>query len=841
MKKIIPFLLLFVAGSAAAQIPSPAAFLGYEPGSHYTPHYRIVQYFEAVAKASPATMKLEQYGTTNAGRPLLMSYISSAENISNLENIRLNNLKIAGLENGVADMANAKAIVWLSYNVHGNEPSSSEAAMVTLYEMVTSNTTNAKEWLKNTVVIIDPCINPDGRDRYVNWFNNAVGATPNPDPQAREHIEPWPQGRTNHYNFDLNRDWAWQTQIETQQRVKKYNLWMPQIHVDYHEQGYNEPYYFAPAAEPFHEVITPWQREFQTNIGRNHARYFDAKGWLYFTRERFDLLYPSYGDTWPTYNGAVGMTYEQGGHSKGGLAIVNEDGDTLTLQDRVMHHYTTGISTVEISSLNATKLIENYKKFFDNAKASGVGEYKTFVVKGKGNEGKIKTMTELLKRNGIDFGYANGGTASGFNYFNTKTETFNLESGDLVINTTQPRGNMVKVLFEPKSKVTDSATYDITAWAIPYAYGIQAYAVKEKLASVPTYLTPFLTAINKGEVYGFIKPWESLDDVRFLTALMKKGIKVRQTGKATEANGKKYPAGSLIIIRTSNKSVPDFQNVVVDVAARLNVRLDVVGTGFMDKGADFGSPEVKTLWAPKVACLTGDGVSSGGAGEVWFYFEKEINYPITMINARDADGVDWKRFDVLIVPDGNYRNLFAKDGALKSWVQQGGRLVTIADAVTQLAEADWGIKLKKDGDENDKEKEKPGYDDIKFFAESEHDDLKLSNPGSIFKVAMDSTHPLAYGFPGFYYTLKGGTDVFEFLKEGWNVGTIKKDSQVAGYAGIKAREKLKDGTLIGQLDIGRGSVVFLADDPLFRSFWQNGKLLFSNAVFLVGQGGGFHL
>jgi Zinc carboxypeptidase len=838
MKKILPVLLLFATVSVVAQIPSPASFLGYELGDHYTPHYKIVQYFEAVAKATPATMKLEQYGATNGGRPLLLSYISTAENISNLENIRLNNLRLAGLETGSGDVANAKAIVWLSYNVHGNETSSSEAAMAMLYEMVTSATTNTKEWLKNTIVIMDPCINPDGRDRYVNWYNSVVGPTPNPDPQSREQNEPWPGGRSNFYNYDLNRDWAWQTQIETQQRIKKYNIWMPQIHVDYHEQGYNESYYFAPAAEPFHEVITPWQREFQTSIGRNHARYFDAKGWLYFTRERFDLLYPSYGDTWPTYNGSVGMTYEQGGLGRG-LAIVNRDGDTLTLKDRLTHHYTTGISTVEIASLNAGKLVDNFKKFFDNAKANGVGEYKTFVVKSKGNEGKMKTLTEMLKSNGIEFGYANAGTANGYNYFNTKTESFSLETGDLVINTTQPRGTMAKVLFEPKSKVTDSATYDITAWAIPYAYGLQSYAVKEKLASNPTYVVPFLTAINKGDVYGFIKPWESLDDVRFLTALMKKGIKVRQTAKATEVNGKKYPAGSLIIIRTSNNGVANFQNTVVDEAAKLNVRLDVVGTGFMDKGADFGSGDVKTLWAPKVACLTGEGVSSLRAGEVRFYFEKEINYPLTLINAADAGRVDWKRFDVLIMPDGNYRNLFAKDGAIKTWVEEGGLLVTMERAVNQLAAADWGLKLKKD--DNDKDKEKPGYDDLKKYTESERDNLKESNPGSIFKLEMDNSHPLAYGYPDFYYTLKEGTDVFEFLKEGWNVGYIKKDNQVAGFTGVKAKEKLKDGTLIGQMDMGRGSIVFLADDPLFRSFWQNGKLLFANAVFLVGQGGGFKL
>jgi hypothetical protein len=235
--------------------------------------------------------------------------------------------------------------------------------MKTAFCMLDPANTKTKNWLKNELVIMDPCINPDGRDRYVNWFNSVVSIVPNPQTAAREHQEPWPGGRTNHYNFDLNRDWAWQSQQESRFRLKLYNEWLPMVHVDFHEQGFNEPYYFAPAAEPFHEVITPWQREFQLLIGKNNAKYFDANGWLYFTKERFDLLYPSYGDTYPTYNGAIGMTFEQGG-IRGGLAVINEDGDTLTLADRLEHHYTTGLSTVEIASNNSSKLVSEFKKYF---------------------------------------------------------------------------------------------------------------------------------------------------------------------------------------------------------------------------------------------------------------------------------------------------------------------------------------------------------------------------------------------------------------------------------------------------------------------------------------------
>tara|TARA_R110002124_G_scaffold273595_1_gene443065 strand:- start:1051 stop:1938 length:888 start_codon:yes stop_codon:yes gene_type:complete len=278
--------------SFAQKIQSPNAFLGYDIGTEFSRHHQVVDYFKAVANALPNQVKLEQYGKTNERRPLYLAYVSSKANIKNLETIRENNLKNTGLLEG-SPTATDVAIVWLSYNVHGNEASSTEAAMLTLYKLLTER----KDLLENTVVIIDPCINPDGRDRYVNWYNETASQPYDIDRQASEHNEPWPGGRPNHYLFDLNRDWAWATQVETQTRLIAYNKWMPHIHVDFHEQGINEPYYFAPAAEPFHEIISDWQRDFQTEIGKNHAKYFDAEGWLFFTRESFDLLYPSYGDT----------------------------------------------------------------------------------------------------------------------------------------------------------------------------------------------------------------------------------------------------------------------------------------------------------------------------------------------------------------------------------------------------------------------------------------------------------------------------------------------------------------------------------------------------------------
>ncbi len=830
--------LLLITGISFAQLKSPEEFLGYQIGSRYTPHFKVVNYFNHVAANS--NIKLEQYGETNEGRPLLLAFISSPENIKNLEAIRINNLRLANLskDKAAAIEENAPAIVWLSYNVHGNETSSSEAAMLTLFALVDPSNTKTKEWLKNTVVIIDPCLNPDGRDRYVNWFNSVTGIDMNPKRIAREHREPWPGGRTNHYNFDLNRDWVWQTQLESKQRIKMYIKWMPQVHVDYHEQGVNNPYYFAPAAEPFHEVITPWQRDFQTTIGKNHAKYFDKNGWLYFTKIRFDLFYPSYGDTYPIYNGSIGMTYEQGGIG-GGLGVINSEGDTLTLADRVAHHFTTSLSTVEISSINAGRLIKEFHKYFNDAVNTGVGEYKTYIIKkDTKNVERIEKLVQLLDNNGIEYGVGTGATAKGFNYISGKEEAFTAGASDIVIPSQQPRSSMVKVLFEPKSKLSDSATYDITAWSLPYAYGLNTFATKEKLATGGVW--PAIVKVYNAETeYGYVLPWNGVKSVKVVGRLLQKGIVPRYAEQPFEINGNKFDRGAVIIIKTSNtKFGNNLWATVREVAEADNIRLYTITSGFVDKGFDFGSDMVHTIKPPRVALITGEGIGSNAAGEIWHFFESQLQYPLTLINVADMSRANWNEFDVIIMPDGNYRFLGNKEELdnFKEWINKGGRVVALEGAVAQLAKAELGIKQKKTEETTkDKKDSASTYASLKNYEDRERDAISGTTPGSIWKVKLDNTNPLAFGYPDYYYTLKQDDIVYEFMKEGWNVGVIKKENQVAGFVGATLQPKLKDGLLFGQLPMGNGCISYLADDVMFRSFWENGKLLLCNAVFLSGQ------
>lgn len=821
---------------AYTQTPAPEAYLGYKPGEKFTPHYKIVDYLTHLATGNPHRVKLVNYGATNEGRPLMTLFISSEENIRKLEDIRQNNLRLANMSRDKAmPIENTPVIVWLSYNVHGNEASSSEAAMVTAYELLNPANSKVKDWLHNTVVVIDPCVNPDGRDRYINWYNSVVGIKYNPALDAREHREPWPGGRTNHYYFDLNRDWVWQTQVESKKRMKLYQEWLPQIHVDFHEQGINSPYYFAPAAQPYHEVITPWQRDFQVTIGKNNAKYFDEQGWLYFTKEIFDLYYPSYGDTYPLYNGAVGMTYEQAGGGAAGLGALKKEGDTLTLTDRLTHHFTAGMSTIEISSLNADRLIHEFRKFFNNAVSNGTGGFKTYIIKREaGDPQRVTALLNLLDNNQIRYGIAKG-AVKGYNYFTGKDETVAIEAGDIVINNNQPKSTLLNVLFEPKSKLVDSATYDITAWSLPYVYGLKTWGVKERIQLTGEYGKADAVVNESVGSYGYIIPWEGVQSARVVSQLLQKGVRLRFANEDFESNGKVFKAGSIIILKTSNGSFGgNLWNTVDEICNRESLTIYPVNSGLVDKGYDFGSSNVRYLKPPKIALLAGDGINANAAGEVWFFIERELEYPVTLLKPDDLMRADFRDIDVLILPDGRYP--FLKDASylkLKSWIENGGKLIAMENAVATLAKMDTsGIVFKKsvhDDEEDDI------YAPLKKFKDYERESISYSTPGSIFKVHLDNTHPLAFGYPDYYFTLKMDDNLYQYLSDGWNVGVIKKDDLIAGFVGSKLKKQLMDGLVLGVQDMGRGSVVYLTDNVLFRNFWQNGKLLFCNALFLVGQ------
>jgi hypothetical protein len=934
-------LLIFIAGLAHFHsgdahagtggpdgLQSPERFLGYDAGDRFTRHHDIVAYFRHVAGQSPY-VHLKEYGESYRHRPLIAVFVSSEENLRALDTIRVNNRRMSGLEPGEVEGRTA-AILWMSYGIHGNESSSPEAAMWTLHALASGmaagsavDAANAGDrgqvrgsapavltggwdpsadiagWLENSVVVIDPVLNPDGRERYVNWFDQTQGRFPDPRLETREHTEPWPGARSNHYYFDLNRDWAWQTQIESKQRIAFYNLWMPHVHADFHEMFTND-YYFPPAAEPFHSAITPWQREFQHKIGHGLAARFDDRHERYFTAEIFDLFYPGYGDTWPTFNGAIGMTYEQMGHGRAGTKMIDRHGDTLTLADRIRNHHVAGLSTVEVTAQNSERLVREFREYFRRAQQEPDGRWSAFVVSGENHPDRIMTLLNYLDRQEIRYYTAEEGRRfTGRHYATGEEQRPRTAGSDIVIPVRQPKSVLTHVLFDPDPGVVlaDSNTYDITAWALPYAFGLEAWATADRVrttdepvrtstsyrplagtggrntgggvanleaeygaAKVQAELGTQINGeqsvgeqkVNDAADYAWLLAWGDVRDAAFVAGLLSRDVRMSITERPITIAGRTWPSGSVVVTRRANRHLGDrLPGIIDNQAARHDRRVQAVATGLSDSGVDLGSPQVHPLEKPVAAVPSGDGINSASLGEIRHFFDYTLEYPLAVFDKHRFSGFPLEEYNVLLLPDGSYTGWQESDwDRIMEWVRKGGRLIALPGALRPLSSReDVALTLRRfepgtagiandaasakgpaTRPEDSPDEEFPAYGTR--FEDRHRQTLTRQISGAVFRVELDDSHPLAWGIGSTYATLKRGTVLPELLEDGWNVARIAAENPLlGGWAGQDAQQLAAGSLVAGSLTTGEGQIVILADNPLFRGFWRNGQLLFSNALF----------
>lgn len=838
MKYLIISIIIFFSSLGkqifSQNLSSPESFLGYNLGDKFTYHHDVIRYFETV-DAQSDYVQLEKYGSSIEGRPLMVAYVSTPQNLKRLDAIKKSNIAKTGITKE-PQLIDQPVIVWLSYNIHGNEAVSSETAMKTLHELIANATGKYKDWLDKVVVVIDPCLNPDGHVRYVQFYTQRVGAKPNPNLSSWEHAEPWPGGRPNHYLFDLNRDWAWQTQKESKERIVILNSWMPHVHIDFHEMGINSPYYFAPSAAPIHEDVTEWQRNFQEITGQNVGKYFDANSWLYYKGEVFDLFYPSYGDTYPTFNGAVGMTYEQGGSYAAGLAGINAEGDTVTLKSRIEHHHIAGLASIEAAVRERDRLLSEFENYFKKSISNPPGKYKSYVVK-ENNQAKRKRFLEYLDRNGIQYGFGSGSaSAKAFSYSKGSDMSVQLSDDDILIPGKQSKAILVKVIFEPQTTIVDSVTYDITAWSLPYAWGLDAYASETALAAkatAPKEKTK-ISEVGPARPVAYIFEWNDIADVQFLSACLQKGLKPRVSSKAFTLEGKDYKPGTLVLPRTGHESLgADFDTQVKTLATQHNRNFHAVSSAYTAKGSSFGAESVSLIKPLKVGLLSGQGTAVNNVGEIWHFFDETIDYPLEIIEKQNFRTSQLDKLDVLILASGQYGDLFSESNAevIKTWIRGGGKLILMESAVSQAADK----KLFSISKKEDKSEEKSDTVVLIKYADRETTFVSSSNQGSIIKVKLDNTHPLAFGYDETYHSLKTNEQLYKYLPEGWNVGIAEKKPIVNGFVGNKLKKQMENFLVFGAEDLGRGQVIYFCDNPLFRSFWENGKLLFANAVFMTGR------
>ncbi|MCB0278718.1 MAG: zinc carboxypeptidase, partial [Calditrichaeota bacterium] len=565
---------LFSSTEANSAIRSPKDFLGYEIGDYYTPHYRVVNYFKYLNQAAKNQSKLIEYGKTYEQRSLNILIISSAANMAILEDYREANLALANGKNA----AETPVFVWLAYNVHGNETSSSEAAMMTAYHLLAATDQQTKSFLDNAIIVIDPMINPDGRDRFVNWFQHTVGKQANADPNSIEHFEPWPGGRTNHYYFDLNRDWTWASQVETQQRLKIYHQYKPQVYVDFHEMGYNSSYFFFPAAKPFSPYYPESTQKWGKVFGEGNAKMMSRFGRLFYTAQWFDLFYPGYGDSYPSLIGSIGMTYEQGGHSSGGKLVEREDGTQLSLLERASNHYHTSMATIETAVTNKKNLLTDFSRFFKDAlNTADKQNFESYIIDSKA--ANYDLFLNVLSYHDIDLTYVDGRqtvTANG------RKQT--LTNGQAIVSIKQPNYRLIRTLFDDRVAIPDTAFYDISAWSLPVSFNVPVYKTSDRIKVKTTMAKTPVTFVKSEYAYAFVPI--ANNTLKFLDQLQRHKIRTRFANKEFTQNGQHFPAGTVLLSNFRNQDISDYHSIVERLAKQFDVQMVALSNGLSDDGID---------------------------------------------------------------------------------------------------------------------------------------------------------------------------------------------------------------------------------------------------------------
>ncbi|HUS19822.1 MAG TPA: M14 family zinc carboxypeptidase [Terriglobales bacterium] len=863
-------------------IPTLEKVLGYKMGEDFTSHHLLTSYYQALAAASPR-VKIEAYGKTAEGRPLNLVIISSPENLARLAAIkesvaRLNDPRKTNQADADAIAASTPVIVFLSYGVHGNEASSAEAAMQVAYELAASQDTANLERLQNSVIVIDPLVNPDGRERFVQGYRSVKGANAISDRFAAEQQERWPSGRYSHYLFDLNRDWTWQSQAETRARVAAYRSWSPQLHVDYHEMGSGGSYHFAPPAEPILDSLnTPMHKKWFELYGKANAQAFDQQGFRFFTHENYDLFYPGFGDSWPLLNGAIGMTFEQAG-GRAGLSLELADNQrTLTLRDRALRHFVTSLATIDVTVKNRVERLKDYYAFRKSAITMGEQSAERFVyIVPGGDAERAERLVNSLLRQGIEVQQAKGEfeAARLTNYWGQKFANKKLSSGAYVVDMAQPLGYLVRALLEREAKLESTFFYDVTAWSMPFAAGVEAYtggpAGRGEFKPVTAAVTRTGALEGAQEATAFVFSSEPMSSVRLLGYLLQADIKVFTSTQAFKQSGHNFPIGSLIVPTESNPPQLGFK--LKALAQKAGAVVYAVNSTRSDSGVDLGSNRVRFLRKPKIAVLMDSPVSATDYGFIWHSLEQVYDVPFTPIKVENLGAADLNSYNVIILPPdqgegrGYARAISSIGNRLGDWVRNGGVLVGIRggavfaskkrsglSSVTYkfLARADEEARIEEE--KTAPKKDEPGSSEpppppskeeiekerasrlerkLRKYADKEKELQRESVPGTILKTQLDNTHPLGYGMAEQLAILDQDAPILELSDKGDNIAYFPKEGvKLSGFITAENEKKLGLTAYAIRERQGRGFVILFADNPVFRGFWDATDRLLLNAIY----------
>jgi hypothetical protein len=862
------------------KIPTVRQVLGYEAGDKVTSHAGLMKYMEALAAAAPTRIKIFEYGESWEGRKLIYAAVGSEANIRRLAEIKSGVQRIADpRKTPEAEahriIANLPAVIWLSYGVHGNEISSPDAALLTAYHLLASRGDKmVDDILAKTVVLLDPTQNPDGRDRFVNYYEQARGLSPDSSQLAAEHNEPWPGGRANHYLFDLNRDWLALTQPEIASQVRVLREWYPLVYVDLHEMGAEATYFFTPESDPYNPHLTSTQRESLSLFGKNNSKWFDKYGFDYFTREQYDAFYPGYGASWPCYYGALAMTYEQA--STRGLIVKRSDESVLTFRDTVRQHFVASLSTLETSAVNREKLLNDFYRYRVTAIEEGKSEpIKEYILPRGRDAGATDKLAGILMEHGVEVNRAKAPFTSGGRQY---------PAGTYVVPMAQPAKRFIRTLLDPQTAMDDkfiaaeeqrrklkqrTEIYDVTAWSLPLLFNVEAVA--SSAVSEGSFEPAKATRILPGEMHGssatvaYLVPWGSQSAGRLLAAALLRDLKVHSTDRGFTQNGAKFPEGSLIFKVAGNPA--DLGDQLARLARETGADVYATNSGWVDDGVNFGSRWVVNVRKPAIAMAWDTPAQSGSAGAARFVLERQYGYPVTTIRTSQLAGADLSKFQVLVLPSGgNYAGALGDAGIerVKSWVSSGGTVVALGDAVGFLANSK--VDLLPLVQENAlREGESAGgggrggsaaaggegsggrggagrAPGTAIASEADFEKVTRANaelpdsvPGAIARARVKPDFWLTAGLGDTVYTMVEGRAIYAPIKADRGVNAVYFDAAdklvASGHLWAENKKQLAFKPLVVTGNSGRGVVIGFTQDPNFRAIEDGLNLLFLNAVF----------
>lgn len=897
----IPF---YSNGTYDTSIPTAQDVLGFEIGERPTRYHETVSYIKVLAEKSPLVNLYEQ-GETHQGRKLYYLTVTSAKNNSEIEKIKNNLSKLADTRklSSVSEandiISSSPAVAVMMYSIHGDEVSGTDASLQLVYQLAAGTDETTKKLLDELVIVIYPMENPDGRERFNGQLETWSGQVKISDTQSLPHSGVWPSGRTNHYHFDLNRDWFILSQPESRSRVKTILEWSPQLVVDAHEMGSFSSFLFNPPREPINpnmdkRIVKAWDL-----YAAGQAEAFDKYGWSYYTREWLEEWYPGYGSSWPSYAGAVSILYEQAGTS--GLAVKRPDGQELTFRESVHHQFISSLANLKTLADNRTELLKDYyeinKQALNKSRKDGI---KSFIIDPADNPTRVNKLVEVLTFQGIEVYKSDEElTINGKSYWDKKSGSFKLSSGAYIIPVQQPRQDLVNAIFEFDTRMNNyflkterenlekgkgTRLYEVTAWSIPLAYGVNAYASTEIPSSNKNLVKEVEKAggklISSGAKYGYVIEYKDDNVIDALLMMFDKDYQIQSAEKPFTVNGRSYDRGTLLLRNVENPEL--VESDLADLAKQTGVSITGVNTALAQKGTDLGGGNFTLLEKPKTAMLIGGSLSLYNYGAMRYLFDYELGMKVSSLNALYLGNTDLRKYNVIIIPSLRggpemLKQMIGKKGVkkLKDWVTNGGTLIAIGASAAALADSSMSVskvKLRRQNisklanyqkafmqesniknitidslaiwEGQVKESSKTNNDktvnpDIKNLTASDKEALKFSPRGAILRVDLNEEHWLNYGIGSKVPALVSGSYSFLSKSPVQTVGRFSNADNIrlSGLLWPEAKTRLVNSAYCTRESSGSGQIILFAGEPNFRSYFYGTARMLINAV-LLGPGYG---